>query len=103
MTTINTATQATRELSNDELDAELATDLPKREEMSSFHRFFHNFHHDFCRHEYCYEPSYCYEPCYESYSRPDHHHRHQRDHCHPGRWLAGAPLARRQGAEHVPA
>ena len=70
MISMTNATQATRELSNDELDAELATELPKREEMSGFHHFFHNFHHDYCRHEYCYEPSYCYEPCYESYSDP---------------------------------
>ncbi len=52
-----------RELSLAELEAEMAAELPEREEMSRF-GFHHRFHS--CWHP-CYD--YCWDepPCYESY------------------------------------
>ena len=52
-----TRTPATTGLSNAELDAELVNELPEREEMSGFHRWFHS----------CWQPYYDYPPCYDSY------------------------------------
>jgi hypothetical protein len=52
-----TRTPATTGLSNAELDAELVNELPEREEMSGFHRWFHS----------CWHPCYEFSPCYDSY------------------------------------
>jgi hypothetical protein len=59
----STLTPATTGLSKAELEAELVNELPAREEMSGFHRWFHS-----CWHP-CYEYHPCYEfpPCYDSY------------------------------------
>ncbi len=53
------AIQAIQGLSENELAAELVKELPAREEMSRFHRFWSCWHP-------CYEYSY-YQPCYEYY------------------------------------
>lgn len=49
------ANAATLGLSNAELDAELVSELPEREEMCGFHRWYSP----------CWHPCYEYSPCYE--------------------------------------
>ena len=50
-----TKMNATLGLSNAELDAELVSELPEREEMCGFHRWYSP----------CWHPCYEYNPCYE--------------------------------------
>jgi hypothetical protein len=59
-----TRTPATTGLSAAELDAELVNELPAREEMSGFHRWFHSCWQPY----YEYHPCYEFSPCYDSYS-----------------------------------
>ena len=58
-----TRTPATTGLSAAELNSELVNELPAREEMSGFHRWFHS-----CWQPYEYHPCYEFSPCYDSYS-----------------------------------
>lgn len=53
---LTNVTNATIGLSNAELENELARELPEREEMSGFSRWFHHS---------CYHPCYEYSPCYD--------------------------------------